>query len=211
MTLKRPPPSFETSADVLVIGAGAAGLCAALAASEAGASVVLVERDPVPRGSTALSAGLIPAAGTRFQREFGIADDADAFAAEIRAKAHGEADEGLVRLVARQAGPAVEWLADRYGLRFSVVRDFDYPGHRARRMHGLATRSGVELIDNLRAAVERTEATLLVGAAAVALYVVWYNFGRVHQTLRVTPAMEAGLCDHVWSVEELVSLLETTR
>lgn len=43
--------------------------------------------------------------------------------------------------------------------------------------------------------------------AAVALYFMWYNFGRVHQTLRVTPAMEAGIADHVWSVEEIVALL----
>ena len=42
---------------------------------------------------------------------------------------------------------------------------------------------------------------------AVALYFAYYNFVRVHQTLRVTPAMEAGLSNHVWSVEELVSLL----
>jgi hypothetical protein len=40
----------------------------------------------------------------------------------------------------------------------------------------------------------------------VALYFMYYNFCRVHQTLRVTPAMEAGLSDHVWSVEE--SLVE---
>ena len=45
-------------------------------------------------------------------------------------------------------------------------------------------------------------------AAAVALYFMYYNFGRVHQTLRVTPAMEAGVSDHVWSVEEIVGLLE---
>ena len=44
-------------------------------------------------------------------------------------------------------------------------------------------------------------------AAAVALHYVWYNFGRVHQTLRVTPAMEAGLSDHVWSLEDIVGLL----
>lgn len=44
-------------------------------------------------------------------------------------------------------------------------------------------------------------------AAAVALYFMYYNFGRVHQTLRVTPAMEAGVSTHVWSVEEIVSLL----
>ena len=44
-------------------------------------------------------------------------------------------------------------------------------------------------------------------AATVALYFMYYNFGRVHQTLRVTPAMEAGISDHVWSIEEIVGLL----
>ena len=40
--------------------------------------------------------------------------------------------------------------------------------------------------------------------AAVALFVAWYQFCRPHQTLRVTPAMEAGLADHVWSLRELL-------
>ncbi len=40
----------------------------------------------------------------------------------------------------------------------------------------------------------------------VALFYMWYNFARVHQTLRVTPAMEAGLSSHVWSIQEIVSL-----
>ena len=57
-----------TKVPLLIIGAGAAGLCAALAAKEAGAEPVVVEREATPSGSTALSAGLIPAAGTRFQR-----------------------------------------------------------------------------------------------------------------------------------------------
>ncbi len=42
-------------------------------------------------------------------------------------------------------------------------------------------------------------------AAAIALYFMYYNFGRVHQTLRVTPAMEVGLADHVWAIEEIVA------
>lgn len=42
---------------------------------------------------------------------------------------------------------------------------------------------------------------------AVALHYMYYNFCRVHQTLRVTPAMEAGISDHVWTLDELVSLL----
>ena len=45
--------------------------------------------------------------------------------------------------------------------------------------------------------------------AGVALHMLHYNFGRVHQTLRVTPAMEAGIADHVWSLEEIAELLET--
>ena len=43
--------------------------------------------------------------------------------------------------------------------------------------------------------------------AAIALHFMHYNFARVHQTLRVTPAMEAGIADHVWSLEEIVGLL----
>ena len=44
-------------------------------------------------------------------------------------------------------------------------------------------------------------------AAMVTLYFMFYNFGRVHQTLRVTPAMQAGIADHVWEIDEIVGLL----
>jgi len=44
-------------------------------------------------------------------------------------------------------------------------------------------------------------------AAAVNLYAMHYNFARIHQTLRVTPAMEAGITDHVWSIEEIANLV----
>ena len=44
-------------------------------------------------------------------------------------------------------------------------------------------------------------------AAMVALFFMYYNFARVHQSLRVTPAMAAGVSDHVWDIEEIVALL----
>jgi IS1 family transposase len=44
--------------------------------------------------------------------------------------------------------------------------------------------------------------------AAIALYFMHYNFARIHQSLRVTPAMEAAVSDHVWSIDELVGLLD---
>lgn len=161
---------FEAEADVLIIGAGAAGLVAALAASEAGADVVIVERDAVPSGSTALSAGLIPAAGTRFQREAGIADSPELFAADILAKAEDEPDPAIVAHLARQIGPVLEWLADAHGLPFDVVTNFSYPGHSARRMHGLPKRTGSELIDRLREAVEARDIPILTEFRATTLF-----------------------------------------
>lgn len=45
--------------------------------------------------------------------------------------------------------------------------------------------------------------------AAIAIHYMNYNFARIHQSLRVTPAMEAGVSDHVWNLEEIVSLLNS--
>jgi hypothetical protein len=41
----------------------------------------------------------------------------------------------------------------------------------------------------------------------MALYFMYYDFCRIHQTLRVTPAMEAGISDQVWSIEEIIALI----
>src|SRR5947208_7900713 len=112
---------FDNEVPLLIVGAGAAGLCAALAASEAGVDPVVIERDALPAGSTALSAGLIPAAGTRFQRALGIEDSADLFSADISRKSHGEADAKLARTVATEAAPTIEWLTDSYAMPFEVI------------------------------------------------------------------------------------------
>ena len=45
-------------------------------------------------------------------------------------------------------------------------------------------------------------------AAAIALYFMWYNFGRKHMTLKTTPAVAAGVADHIWTVEEIIDLLD---
>ncbi len=162
--------AFEATTDVLIIGAGAAGLVAALAAHEAGAEVVLVERDAVPAGSTALSAGLIPAAGTRFQRDAGVDDSPALFARDILEKAHHEPNAAIVALLAERVGPTLEWLADRHGLPFDVITNFSYPGHSAKRMHGLPKRTGSELVDRLREAVEAQDIPLLTSLRAKTLF-----------------------------------------
>lgn len=156
--------------DIVIVGAGACGMTAALAARERGAEVVLIERDGVPAGSTSLSAGLIPAAGTRFQRDKGIEDDAALFAADIMAKNHGTADPEQVALVARLSGATVEWLADAHAIPFDVVDNFLYPGHSRLRMHATPRRSGAELIDFLRSAVERAGVEIVTSARVESLH-----------------------------------------
>jgi len=163
-------PQFVIKLPLLIVGAGAAGLCAALAAKEAGVDALVIERDAVPAGSTALSAGLIPAAGTRFQRAKGIEDTPQRFAGDIQRKAKGGADQAVVEAVARGAGPVIEWLSDRYRLPFDVVDNFKYPGHSALRMHGLPTRTGRELIDRLREAAEANDITILTERAVERIF-----------------------------------------
>ena len=131
---------------VVIVGAGACGLTAALAARDAGAEVVVLERDASPSGSTALSSGFIPAAGTRYQRAAGIDDSPEVFAADVMRKNHNQADERMVATVCRAIGPTLEWLDDRHGVDFDVLQGFAYPGHSRLRMHAVAERTGEALM-----------------------------------------------------------------
>ena len=131
---------------LVIVGAGACGLVAALAARDAGAEVLVLERDASPSGSTALSSGFIPAAGTRYQRALGVQDSPELLAADVQRKNHGEADAHMVNTVCRAIGPTLEWLDDKHGVRFELVQGFLYPGHSALRMHAVADRTGEALM-----------------------------------------------------------------
>jgi fumarate reductase flavoprotein subunit len=111
------------------------------------------------------------------QRAAGIEDSAERFASDIQAKAKGENDPELVAALTRGIAPVIDWLGDAHGLAFSVVDDFDYPGHSRRRMHGLADRSGAALVDALRAACERAGIDIICHRRARTVF---------HDGLRVT-------------------------
>lgn len=172
MSAIRPVPDapFDLTCDVAVIGAGACGLTAGLRALEAGADVIVLERDASPSGSTALSSGFVPAPGTRFQAARGIADDPERFAEDIQAKAAGGADPEIVATVTHAIGPALEWLADRHGLEWEVLDGFLYPGHRIHRMHTVPERTGAALMGRLLTAAERSGLTLVTDAHVTALF-----------------------------------------
>ncbi len=144
---------------VAIVGAGACGLTAALMLRDAGIDCALLERDAQPVGSTALSSGFIPAAGTCAQRAAGVLDDSAArFAQDIQAKAHGTAAPQLVTAFTEASAPALDALQQRHGLQFELLDGFLYPGHSALRMHTLPQRTGAALVAALQAAVERAGA-----------------------------------------------------
>jgi fumarate reductase flavoprotein subunit len=152
---------------VAIVGAGACGLTAAIALRDVGIDCVLLERDATPQGSTALSSGFIPAAGTRVQHAAGVHDDsATRFAQDIQAKAHGTAAPHLVTAFTEAIAPALDALHQRHGLGFELLDGFLYPGHSALRMHTLPQRTGAALVAALQVAAERAGA-LQLGDALV--------------------------------------------
>ena len=161
---------FEVTVPVLVVGGGACGLVAALAARDAGTEVLVLEHDASPAGSTALSSGFIPASDTRYQRALGLADSPARFAADILRKNHGEADARMVEAICSASGPTIEWLADRHGIAFVLVGGFLYPGHSVLRMHAVPEQTGRALMAALLAACERAGVDILASARVVSVF-----------------------------------------
>jgi fumarate reductase flavoprotein subunit len=161
----------DAAVTALVVGAGACGLVASLVLAEAGIDVLLVERDARPSGSTALSSGFIPAAGTRAQRACGIDDSLQRLADDIQRKAGGAAAAHLVKACTEAIGPALDHLAHRHGLHWEVLQDFLYPGHSRHRMHTVPGRTGAALMGALLGAAESAGVSLLTQARAVSLAV----------------------------------------
>lgn len=164
--------NVETIADipVIVIGGGGTGLCAALAVRDAGKDVFVIERDKQPLGTTAMSTGLIPAAGSKIQRAAGIEDSPELFAADLKNKTKSQVDTALVDHLAAESAATIDWLAEQHGVGLSLVDGFTYPGHSVRRMHGMPGRSGSELMGALADACEAAGVDILTEATVNTLY-----------------------------------------
>jgi fumarate reductase flavoprotein subunit len=162
---------FELTVPILIAGAGACGLVAALAAHEAGCEVVVLERDPFPRGSTSMSLGALCAVGTRDQSERGVMDTADLFTADVMAKTGGQADPALAHAVGRLSGAAVDWLRDRFDIPLTLDTAWKPAfGHSVMRMHVTPGRSGADLMDRLLCACDLAGIPILTNARVTNLF-----------------------------------------
>ncbi len=157
--------------DILILGAGACGLAAAIAAHDASRSVAVLEKLDRPGGNSALSTGSVPAAGTRFQREAGIADSPAAFERDLMAIAGETDDPALVRRLTAISAETVEWLVDTVGARLRLVTAYRHIGPSVSRLHAPASRRGQDLVDDLIAATDRRAIPVAVGNAARELIV----------------------------------------
>jgi len=105
------PEKWDEEADVVVVGAGAAGLSAAIEAAENGAKVLVLEKRETIGGNTSISTAWMNAAGTSIQKQFGVLDDSPDIHFEDTMKGGDyKNDPKLVRILVDEAPKAVEWL-----------------------------------------------------------------------------------------------------
>jgi fumarate reductase flavoprotein subunit len=140
--------------DLVVVGAGAAGLLGALRAAHGGARVALLERDSTVPSNLAISGGLFSAADTRWQAAAGVTDSPEIFAADIRRKTEDAVPASLLRLVTGRSADVAEFMADGLHLPILLSTTARFPGHSTLRLHTTPAESGEELSFLLRAAVQ---------------------------------------------------------
>lgn len=113
-------PKWDKEADVIIAGAGLAGMSAAIAAADAGASVLVLEKMSFTGGAGALCSGTILAAGTRMQEEKGLVDSPDIWYQDIMATSGGGIDPEVARAIVDNALDAYNLLVEG-GMKWSSV------------------------------------------------------------------------------------------
>ena len=154
---------------VAIVGAGACGLTAALALHRQGIECVVLERDAVPAGSTALSSGFVPAPATRVQKAAQVQDSPELFAQDIQHKAHGQAAPDLVKAYSEAIGPAMDALETHHHIPWQLLDQFLDPGHSVHRMHAVPEKTGEGLMSRLRDAADAAGVVVLTQARVTAL------------------------------------------
>ncbi|MEA4912922.1 MAG: FAD-dependent oxidoreductase [Oscillospiraceae bacterium] len=162
----------EYDCDVLVIGAGGAGLTTAIAAAERGAKVIVLEKMGVAGGSTARSDGKIMAAGTSVQKDALIVDSSSSLGSFLFSYAYDDADSTRVLDLAQHTAANLDLLT-KLGVRFSQKLLATYPGQEPTRVHLVTSSDGSAgggyLIEPLLRAANAYGVTILYETQAVEL------------------------------------------
>lgn len=160
--------AVDLNTEVLVIGAGGAGLAAAIEASDAGKDVIVIEKMPLAGGNTLRATGGLNAAGTSSQEALDIEDDASTHYEDTMTGGYELNDPELVEILTSQAAPAVEWLIELGADLSDVGRLGGSSNNRTHRPTGGAPVGG-HLVQVLQEACAEREIDILLNTAAVEL------------------------------------------
>lgn len=116
-----PGETVELTADVVVIGAGGAGVAAAVEACDAGAKVVLLEQMPAIGGTTATSQGLVGGYESKFTKEMDVHYTFEEMYANLMSNASYRLDPTLTGITIEKSGETIDWMAERLGMNFYQV------------------------------------------------------------------------------------------
>ena len=134
---------WDEQTDIVVIGSGLAGLCAAIEANQAGASVIVFEKMKVTGGNTRISDGALAAPNNYLQKKKGIEDSPELFYEDMLRAGLGLNHPDLVKVLAEKAAEAIDWSRDTLGVRYQDRLD-RFGGHSVARSLTTWSHSGVD-------------------------------------------------------------------
>lgn len=159
---------IEETHDVVIIGAGGAGLSAAIEAKMAGADVIVLEKMPMVGGNTLLSGGEYAAPNNWLQKKQGIDDSTDIFMKDMLKGGDNVNNPELVRVVAENALDGAEWLRDEVGVTWEDELMF-FGGHSIMRSLIPLEASGKEIIKKQLAKAESLDIPIFLNTKATTL------------------------------------------
>lgn len=179
------PDTWDLTVDVVVIGAGGAGLMAAIQASDAGAKVLVIDKGKsVFHTATRMCGGLFTACGTKLQKQNNVQDSPDAFANDVLAYGGYMNYPELLKVWTETSGEAFDWLSDR-GL--AEHRLEKYGGHSNLRAIRQVSYTGRDYVDVLWKEFQNRKLDIIHGAP-----VTRYFYDEKEQRIAGIEANESG-------------------
>ena len=165
-----PAPAAKDDYDAIILGAGTAGLVAAVEAYDQGIKPVVLEKMDLPAGNSIYAHGGVNACGTRNQKQAGVTDSKDDLFADMMKVSDGRADPELTRTYVEHIGEDVDWLQDTIGVKFQKLGNLPYPLlSRVHFVDGGTITGGGMLIRLLLAACKKRNISILYHTKAVEL------------------------------------------